>query len=340
MLSIFRESVHRGAKIQKWWQTFNVNYINRVVFCTTFVKPQQKVFDMNRLRPHLALILCNIIWAMDYPFYTIVLGRYVEPLPMVTAALVVTALLSLVPLIWEPAERVEPRDKRLFFGAALLVGVVRKLMMMYGLSQTSPIDGSIINTVGPLLVLLISVALGFDRFTKRKIAGLLLGMGGAVAVVLTGAAAKHENSHMVGNLLILGAACTTACYMVWFKRLVTRYKTTTVMRWIYCIAALVVLPFGTESLIHTDFAALHGRALFAALFVIFVPTYLPNLMLNYALRNVAPTVTSIYGYLQPLLAIAISVAMGLDRLHWDTVAFAAVIFCGVWLVVSSYKVNG
>ena len=294
---------------------------------------------MKQLYPHLALILCNVIWAMDYPFYTIVLGRYVEPLPMVTAALIVTALMSLVTLIWEPAERVEPRDKRLFVGAALLVGVVRKLMMMYGLSRTSPIDGSIINTMGPLLVLLISVALGFDRLTKRKIAGMLLGMGGAVAVVLTGVAATHEHSEVVGNLLIFGAACTTACYMVWFKPLITRYRTTTVMRWIYCIAALVMLPFGAESLLHTDFGALHGRVLFAALFVIFVPTYLPNLMLNYALRKVAPTVTSIYGYLQPILAITVSVVMGLDRLHWDTMAFAAVIFCGVWLVVTSYKTD-
>ena len=292
---------------------------------------------MEKLRPHLALVLCNVVWAMDYPFYSLVLGKYVEPLPMVTAALIVTALMSLVPLLWEPIERVEPRDKRLFLGAALLTGVVRKLMMMYGLARTSPIDGSIINTVGPLLVLVISAVLGFDRFTKRKIAGLLLGMGGAVAVVLTGAASRHEHSQMIGNILIFGAACTSACYMVWFKQLISRYKITTVMRWIYCIAALVLLPFGAESLIHTNFAALHGRTLWATLFVIFVPTYIPNLMLNYALRQVAPTITSIYGYLQPVLAIAFSVAMGLDQLHWDTIAFAAVIFVGVWLVVTSYN---
>ena len=292
---------------------------------------------MKKVRPHLALILCNVIWALDYPFYSLVLGKYVEPLPMVTAALIVTALLSLVPLLWERPEKVEPRDMRRFFGAALLVGVVRKLMMMYGLSRTSPVDGSIINTIGPLLVLVLSVLLGVDRFTTRRVTGLLLGLGGAVAVVLTGAAASHEHSEMVGNVLIFGAASTSACYMVWFKSLVSRYKITTVMRWIYCLAALMVLPFGAESLIHTNFSALHGRALLATLFVIFVPTYLPNLMLNYALRDVAPTVTSIYGYLQPVLAIIISVAMGLDRLHWDTLAFAAVIFVGVWMVAGSYK---
>ena len=292
---------------------------------------------MSKSLPHLALIICNVIWAMDYPFYSIVLGKFVEPLPMVTAALIVTALMSLIPLLWEPTERVATRDKWMFLGAAILVGITRKLMMMYGLAHTSPIDGSIINTVGPLLVLIISAAIGLDRLTRRKVIGLLLGMGGAIAVVLTGAKAEHERSQMVGNLLIFGAACTSACYMVWFKRLISRYRITTVMRWIYCIAALLILPFGAEDLIRTDFSALHGRALAATIFVIFAPTYIPNLMLNYALRQVAPTITSIYGYLQPVLAILFSVAMGLDRLHWDTVAFALVIFVGVGVVVTSYN---
>ncbi len=291
---------------------------------------------MKNLRPHFALLLCNIIWAMDYPLYSLILGKYVEPLPMVTAALIVTALMSLIPLIWEPAERVEPRDRLLFLGAALLVGVVRKLLMMYGLSHTSPIDGAIIGTVGPLLVLILSVALGVEQFSKRRILGLLLGMGGAVAVVLTGAATSHEHSQMAGNILLFAASCTTACYMVLFKGLVSRYRTTTVMRWIYCTAALIVLPFGAEPLWHTNFDVLHGLKLFAVIFVIFVPTYIPNLMLNYALQSVAPTITGIYSYLQPVLAISISVAMGLDRLHPDTMVFAAVIFVGVWLVVSSY----
>ena len=50
-------------------------------------------------------------------------------------------------------------------------------------------------------------------------------------------------------------------------------------------------------------------------------------------------VSSIYTNLQPVLAIAISVAMGLDKLHADTVIFALVIFAGVGLVLRSYLVK-
>ena len=294
---------------------------------------------MNRLKPHLALLVCNVLWAMDYPFYNIVLPHYVHPMAMVSASLVATALFSLVPLLWQKAEKVERADIRKLIGAALLIGVLRKVFIMYGLSMTSPIDGSIIDTIVPLLVLLLSVLLGMDRFTKLKIAGLVLGMAGAVAVVLAGASSSHQHSHLWGNVMILLCACVTSLYMVWFKRLIAKYRITTVLRWLYCAAAVMALPFGIGPIVHTDFAAIARHALFPTLFVLTVPTYVPNLMLNYALKTVQPTVSSIYTYLQPVLAIAISVGMGLDKLHADTVIFALVIFVGVGLVLRSYTVK-
>ncbi|MEG2614759.1 MAG: DMT family transporter [Alistipes sp.] len=293
---------------------------------------------MKRYLPHIALLVCNIVWAMDYPFYNIVLPRYVHPMAMISGSLIVTALLSLVPLLWQKVEPIARADMRKLIGAALLIGVLRKVFIMYGLSMTSPIDGSIIDTVVPLIVLLTSVAIGIDHFTRLKVAGLLLGMGGAVAVIFTGGTTAHTNSHLIGNVLIFLCACTTSLYMVWFKQLIAKYKITTVLRWLYCTAAIAALPFGFKEILHTDYAAIIGneRALFATLFVLIIPTYLPNLMLNYALKHVQPTVTSIYTYLQPLLAITLSVAMGLDRLHLDTLCCAVVIFVGVALVLRSY----
>ena len=294
---------------------------------------------MNRLKPHLALLVCNVLWAMDYPFYNIVLPHYVHPMAMVSASLVATALFSLVPLLWQKAEKVERADIRKLIGAALLIGVLRKVFIMYGLSMTSPIDGSIIDTIVPLLVLALSVLLGMDRFTRLKITGLVLGMAGAVAVVLAGASSNHAHSHLWGNVMIFLCACVTSVYMVWFKRLIAKYRITTVLRWVYCAAAVMALPFGIGPIVHTDFAAIARHALFPTLFVLTVPTYVPNLMLNYALKTVQPTVSSIYTYLQPVLAIAISVGMGLDKLHADTVIFALVIFVGVGLVLRSYTVK-
>lgn len=287
----------------------------------------------------MALLLCNIVWACDYPFYSLVLGHYVSPVAMVSASLIVTALFSLIPLLWQKAERIDRKDIKIMFAAALVMGVARKLLLMYGMSRTSPIDGSIIETVVPLLVLILSVIVGIDRFTKLKIAGLLLGMIGAVAIVVTGASDGHEHSDLGGNMMILCCALATALYMVWFKKLIAKYRVTTVLRWVYCFAAVIMLPFGGYDIVHTDYAAMDTHIVLAALFVLIVPTYLPNLMLNYSLRFVQPTVSSIYTYLQPLLAIILSIAMGLDRLHTDTVIAAILIFIGVGCVIGSYAAD-
>lgn len=288
---------------------------------------------------HISLLLCNIVWACDYPFYNLVLGRYITPLAMVSASLVVAAVWSLIPMLWEKHERIAAEDRIKIFGAALLIGISRKLCMMFGLAQTSPIDGSIISTTTPLIVLLLSVFVGLERFTKMKLLGLLLGMAGAIAIIIS-SSTTHEHSGLRGNLLIFTSACISAAYMVFFKGLVSKYRITTLLRWIYCISALIMLPIGAHEIIETKFDTMSSEIIFASLFVLIVPTYLPNLFLNYSLRFVAPTVTSIYAYIQPIVAIILAVAMGLDKLHLDTVLFALVIFVGVGLVVCAYNKKG
>ena len=289
------------------------------------------------LSANLALIFCNIIWACDYPFYSLILGKYISPIAMVSASLVVAAIFSLIPLLWERAERLEPNDRLKIIGAAILMGLARKLCMMYGLASTSSIDGSIISTTTPLLVLILSVAAGMEHLTRTKSVGLLLGMAGTIAIIIASNSGVHEKSSALGNILIIISACVSAAYMVWFRRLVGKYRITTVLRWIYCTSAIVMLPFGAHDIATTELSSMSGLILFATLFVLIVPTYLPNLLLNYSLRVVTPSITSIYAYIQPVIAIALSVAMGLDKLHPDTIIFAIITFIGVGMVAASNR---
>ena len=256
---------------------------------------------------------------------------------MVSASLIVAALLSWIPCIWEQGERIERKDWAIIFVAALLMGVTRKLMMMFGLSRTSPIDGSIIATIVPLLVLIVSLFAGIDSLNGRKVLGLILGMAGAVAVIITSNDSHHAQSELWGTVRMICSGVVTALYMVVFKRLVAKYRITTLLRAIYTISAIVMFPFGLEPMLQTDLAEFDTKLYLAAAFVLIVPTYLPNLLLNYSLRYLQPTLSSVYTYIQPVLAVALSVAMGLDRLHMDTLIFAVMLFIGVGLVISSYS---
>ena len=289
------------------------------------------------VKAHIALVCCNMVWACDYPFYNLLLGKYIAPLAMVTASLIVAALLSWIPAIWEGCEHIERKDWGVIIVAALLMGVVRKMMMMFGLARTSPIDGSIIATMVPLLVLIVSVIARIDRLSVRKVVGLIIGFAGAVAVIVTSNSESHPKSELWGNLMMICSGVVTALYMVFFKRLVSKYRITTMLRAIYTISALVLLPIGLDSVIESDFVDMNAKLWAVAAFVLIVPTYLPNLLLNYSLRYLKPTMSSTYTYIQPVLAVALSVAMGLDHIHIDTLLFALLLFVGVGMVISSYR---
>ena len=289
----------------------------------------------NTFLPHLALVGCNLLWAVDYPLYHILLPRYLSPTLLLTAALISTALLALIPAIKGGVQRIDRKDIPILVGAALLLGVIHKGTLMAGLSRTSPVDGSIINTVGPLVVLLLSVLTGMDRLTPMKIVGLIVGLSGAVAIILMGDNSSQVVSTVEGDLLIVCAVVATACYTVFLKRILAKYNVATVLLWVYVIAAVVTLPFGIADLAKSSFSGWTREATVAFVVIMCFLTYLPNFLYNFALRHIKPFQTSIFSYLQPVAAIALSVAMRLDKVRLETFLFAALVFAGIGIVLWS-----
>ncbi|MFR9531644.1 MAG: DMT family transporter [Rikenellaceae bacterium] len=291
---------------------------------------------MNRFKPHLALFLSNSIWAINYPFYHMVMRSGITPSAMLFASLLVAAALSFVPLLWSRGEKVDRKDIKYLIAAAILSGLMRKGFVIFGLSHTSPIDASIIASLLPVMALIISVVIGIDRFTPKRIFGIALGMGGVLAVILSGNHASKTAGDLTGNTLMFLYTIAAGFYMVWLQPIFKKYKPVTLLRWIYSLSSLMFLPFGLEPLLHTQFSSMSPHILTITIFVIAIPTFLPNILLNYALGRVTPTISSIYSYLQPILAIIVSVWLGLDKLHWSTLVYGTIIISGVTMVIQSY----
>lgn len=295
---------------------------------------------MKNIPAHLALFFCNLIWACAYPSYNFVMPKFIEPLPLLTITLTVTALISLISLVRHNKEsrRVERGDILAIVGAALLIAFLRKGMLMFGLSMTSPIDGSIISTISPVIVFVISVIVGLEGFSSRKALGVLLGFGGAIGVILSGNSAESGGSGMLGNFFVLMCALISAIYVIWFKGLLKKYDPTTLLRWMFCIAAVVVLPIGFDSVTKVDFESFTPPVWFAFSYLVIMPTYTPNLLLTWGLERVQPTVASIYTYVQPAVAVIISISLGLDKLNLMTALFGILIFSGAWIVITAPKI--
>lgn len=125
------------------------------------------------------------------------------------------------------------------------MGIAKKLFLMVGHpSIPGPIDASIIATLGPILVLVISVMFLVDRFTPMKVLGMALGLAGALVVILSGSGMQAPSDKLGGDAVVLLAIVASSFSMVWLKELIMRYKPVTLLRWIYPVAAVMMLPIG------------------------------------------------------------------------------------------------
>lgn len=146
-----------------------------------------------------------------------------------------------------------------------------------------------------------------------KVFGMVLGMGGALLVILSGGGAVTSGEKLMGNLFVVGAIAASSFSMVWLKGLIMKYRPITVLRVYYPMAAVMLLPFGFDSMIHTDFAAMPAEALWMFFYVILIPTFGPNYLLIFSLHYVKPTISSVFFYLQPVGAAILSVALHMDH---------------------------
>ena len=176
-----------------------------------------------------------------------------------------------------------------------------------------------------------------DRFTPMKVLGMALGLAGALVVILSGSGMQAPSDKLGGDAVVLLAIVASSFSMVWLKELIVRYKPVTLLRWIYPVAAVMMLPIGLGPLLRTDFSAMPAHVAWIVAYVAVVPTFGPNYLLIYSLHYVKPTISSIYFYLEPVIATAISVAMHMDTLSWDRALASLAVFAGVLLVVLSYR---
>jgi len=70
-------------------------------------------------------------------------------------------------------------------------------------------------------------------------------------------------------------------------------------------------------------------------YALLMGTFAAYLLVAFALQLLRPTTVSMFNYIQPVLASMIAIAIGQDVLNWTKPVSAALIFIGVYLVLTS-----
>jgi drug/metabolite transporter (DMT)-like permease len=280
---------------------------------------------------HVALLAANLIYGANYTIAKEVMSDHVAPL-----GLVVLRCLGAVPLFWLVGlhfkERIQWQDVPRLLLCAVFGIAVNQLLFLKGLNLTLPINAAVIMTSTPILVLIWAAVLIRERITWTKASGIALGLAGALLILLAGKEVSFSSNTFVGDLLILINATFYGVYLVIVKPLLSRYHPITVLKWVFLFGLFMVIPFGQEELRQVNWAAMPPRIVAATAFVVFGLSFFAYLFNSLALRQVSPSVVSIYIYLQPVLASMFAIMAGKDVLTAIQVVSAILIFLGVYLV--------
>ncbi len=105
---------------------------------------------------------------------------------------------------------------------------------------------------------------------------------------------QRINTSRRGDLLILLNATSYGVYLVLVKPLMSIYKPTTVVAWVFLFGALVVLPIGMPQapwLFHGS-EILRPISIYSVAFVVVFTTFVVYLLNIFAMREFMPTVVS------------------------------------------------
>lgn len=263
-------------------------------------------------------------------------SEMLSPMAVVTLRMSFAAVSFWLISLFTPKEKVSGHDKLILFLGGFFGMVLNQALFAYGLDKTSPVDASIITTSGPLFAMVLAAIILKEPITLKKLGGVFVGGLGAIILVYTSATMSHSTSSWQGNLSILSAQAFYATYLVITRPLAEKYSSFTLMKWMFLLAAVVMLPFGLTDVIEAPlFKQSEPEPYWALLFVLIGATVFTYMLIPFAQRRIRPTTISMYNNLQPLIASAVAIAIGMDSLTIYKIVAALLIFGGVYMVTMS-----
>ncbi len=286
----------------------------------------------NGLAPHLALLVVQVLFSI-WPILGKVVLRTISSSTLVIYRVVGAALVfMLIQRNLKPLLRMSRKDFA-WLTLCSVIGIIgNQMLYVKGLSLTTVINTTLLNTTMPAFTLFVSILFGYDRLSLRRASGILLAAAGVVYLVNP---LRADLSHQttIGNLLIVCNSLLYSTYLVASKELFERYGALNVITWLFLLSAILAIPIGIFSIPHQQLIGLSSTIWLLLAFIIFFPTVGAYYLNSFALVKVSPSTIAVYIYLQPLIAFGLTPILLGETWSWRTVFAAALIFAGVAIVI-------
>ena len=291
----------------------------------------------SNIRAHVAMVTAMVLFGMMSPLSKDAMNSGLTGQQLATLRICGGTLLFWVAQVFAPWHTVERRDLMRLAVASIFGVVLSQGGLIMGISRTSPINATMEITAQPIYVLVLSALLLHQRITPLKACGVLLGFAGAATLVLMNVGdTGGRAASIVGDLTVLGSQVAFALYLTMFLPVIARIDPLTFNRWMFTFGSMILLPFTAGDMAALDWQGVSARTWFDVAYIVVACTFVCFMLVVYSQRRLHPTVMSSYNYIQPVVTVVGSLALGLAVLQWQHLVAATLIFTGVWLVIRSH----
>lgn len=282
------------------------------------------------VRAWLLLVLLSLIWGSSYILIKKSLVVY-SPVQVACLRLSISAL-AFLPFFIQRFRTVPRRQYRLLLAVGLTGTALPSFLFALAQTQVSSSVAGILNSLSPLFTMLLGIFFFRAEARLAKIMGVILGLAGAVSLLLFGQRMEGGGNMALGLLIVLATICyATSSNLVGFYLRQMSSLTISAFSFFVVGAPAIVLLFGV-----TDFVAVlqqsegGWQALgYVAILALF-STVLASVLFFKLIQWTNPVFGSTVSYLVPVVALLWGVWDG-ERITELHVAGMLLILLGVYL---------
>lgn len=283
-------------------------------------------------KAHVAVLGANFIFGSNYAVVKYITPSVIHPFALNVVRILVSLFLFWGLFLFKPGKtNIQRKHIPRFLLCGLTGVVINQILFIKGVSLTTPIHSALLSLATPIFITLIAAWLLREGFTLLKFAGLVLGIGGAAMLILLKDSSHSGSDILLGDILVLINAVSYAFYLVLVRPLMAVYSGIQVLRWIFTFGALVILPFGMQQFVATDWAVFTASHWLGLAFVAVGATFLAYLLNVYGISVIGPSSTGAYIYTQPVFAALIAILFAGEHFSMIKLTSAILIFTGVYL---------
>jgi drug/metabolite transporter (DMT)-like permease len=284
-------------------------------------------------RAHLAVLGTNLFFAANFSLVKMISPSLIKPFGLNIFRVGVSLVLFwLMWLLSKNRPGMKRKDLGRFILCALTGVAINQMLFLKGLTLTSTIHASLLMLTTPLLITVFAWFVLKEALTVYKVVGLITGVAGAVILISGRETNVHATDYLTGDLLILVNAISYSVFFILVKPLMARYSPVEVIRWVFTIGFIMILPFGWSQAAAADFHIFYFNAWLALAAIIITGTFLAYYFNAYGIRHLGACITGAYIYTQPVFAVLIATFILHEALNLQKIAAAVLIFLGVFLV--------